>query len=86
MEIRGNPLNVNAADFYSVDGTARSAAAERAAQARKRLLQSDSSIEAILGPEDALEQNMLIRSWLTSPDLADEPENNFAPGPNPDLA
>lgn len=86
MELSGNPLNVNAADFYSVDGNARSAAAERAAQARKRLSHSDTGIEAILGPEDAVEQAKLIRRWLTSPELADEPEDSFTPGPNPDLA
>ncbi len=86
MQIRGNPLEINAANFYSVDGHARSAAEERAMQARKRLLHSDSGIEAILGPEDAAEQAKLIRCWLTSPDTAEEPEDNFTPGPNPDLA
>ena len=40
MHIHGNSMNVNSASFYSVGNGEKSAAAERAADVRKRLLKA----------------------------------------------
>jgi hypothetical protein len=53
-------MNVNAANFYSIGNGERSAAAQRAAEVRKKLLNSAQSVEGEASPEETL----LIGQWL----------------------
>ena len=58
MHIHANSMNLNAANFYSVGNGEKSAAAE----VRKRLLKSATSIDAVATPEETL----MIGQWLDS--------------------
>ena len=60
MHIHGNSMNVNAANLYSAGDAEKSAAAQRAADVRKRLLKAGASID---GTELA-EAATLIGHWL----------------------
>jgi len=53
---------VNAANFYGAAQGERAAAAQRAAEVRKRLLKSGSEIEGAATPEESL----LIGQWMDS--------------------
>ena len=57
-----SPLAVNAANFYSAGQNKKTAAAERAAEVRKKLLKGASQIEGAATPEETL----LIGQWLDS--------------------
>jgi hypothetical protein len=60
MHIHGNSMNVNAANLYSAGNAEKSAAAERAAAVRKRLLKAGAGVD---GAESA-EAASLIGHWL----------------------
>ena len=60
MHIHGNSMNVNAANLYSAGNAEKSAAAERAAAVRKRLLKAGAGVD---GTESA-EAATLISHWL----------------------
>ena len=60
MHIHGNSMNVNAANFYSVGNGEKSAAAQRAAEVRKRLLKSAAGVNSAASPEETL----MIGQWL----------------------
>jgi hypothetical protein len=60
MHIHGNSMNVNAANSYSVANSEKAAAAQRAADVRKRLLKSAAGLD---GTESA-EAATLIGHWL----------------------
>ncbi len=62
MHIHGNSMAVNAANFYSATQEERAAAAQRAANVRKKLIRSASEIEGAASPEETL----LIGQWMDS--------------------
>ena len=62
MHIYGNSMSINAADFYSAGEYEKAAAAQRAANVRKKLLKGASEIEGAATPEESL----LISQWLDS--------------------
>lgn len=61
MHIHGNQLNVNAVNPFSA-AAERAAAAQRAADIRKKLVKSASEIEGAATPEESL----LIGQWMDS--------------------
>ncbi len=73
MHIHGNHMNVNAANFYSVGNGERSAAAQRAADVRKKLLKGAQSIDAAADPEE----NLLIGHWLDSANQQSQSEDEY---------
>jgi hypothetical protein len=62
MHIRGNSMSINAASFYSSAQNEKAAAAQRAADVRKKLLKGASEIEGATTPEETL----LIGQWMDS--------------------
>jgi hypothetical protein len=64
MHIHANSMNLQASNFYGLADGERAAAAQRAAEVRKKLLKSGQSISASADsdPEAAL----LIGQWLDS--------------------
>jgi hypothetical protein len=62
MHIHGNSMAVNAANFYSATQEERAAAAQRAANVRKRLIRSASQLEGAATPEETL----MIGQWMDS--------------------
>ena len=61
MHIHGNSMSVNAASFYST-AQGEKAAAQRAANIRKKLIKNASEIEGSATPEETL----LISQWMDS--------------------
>jgi hypothetical protein len=59
MHIHMNPLSVQAASFFLAAQGERAAAAQRAAETRKKLLKSASAI----GDEASAEETLLIGQW-----------------------
>jgi len=64
MHIHGNSMNLQAANFYPAGLQSRAAAAERAAEVRKRLLKSAANTEDSADPDATL----LVGHWLDQPD------------------
>lgn len=62
MHIHGNSMSINAANFYSAAQKEKTAAAQRAADVRKKLLKGASKIEGARTPEGS----MLIGQWMDS--------------------
>ena len=62
MHIHGNSMNINAANFYNAAQNEKTAAAQRAADVRKKLLKGASEIEGASTPEGTL----LIGQWMDS--------------------
>ena len=60
MHIHGNPMAVNAANFYSTAQNREAIAAGRAAEVRKKLLKGAGEIEEAASPEESL----LIGKWM----------------------
>jgi hypothetical protein len=58
MHIHGNLMNSNLASLYSADAAEKAASAQRAADVRKKLLESTPNIDGELNPEE-----ILIRQW-----------------------
>jgi hypothetical protein len=86
MHIHANQLNVNAANFYSVGNGERSAAAQRAAEVRKKLLKGAQGIES----EGAAnpEETVLIGHWLDGRHSQVQSEDQYhtaASGKDPDF-
>jgi hypothetical protein len=84
MHIHGNPLSVNAANFYSAIQEEKTAAAQRAANVRKKLIKSASELEGAATPEETL----LIGQWMNSRHSQvqnEEQYNNSASGKDPDF-
>jgi hypothetical protein len=77
-------MNVNAASLYSAAQGERAAASERAAEVRKKLLKSASSIEGDSGSEETL----MIGHWLDgrhSQVLDEDQYHTAASGKDPDF-
>jgi len=84
MHIHGNGMNVNAANLYSAAQGERAAAAERAAEVRKKLLKSASGLDAAASPEETL----LISQWMDgrhSQVLSGDAYHAAASGKDPDF-
>jgi hypothetical protein len=62
MHIHGNSMSINAANFYSAAQNEKTAAAQRAADVRKKLLKGASEIKGAATPEETL----LIGQWMDS--------------------
>jgi hypothetical protein len=62
MHIHGNSMSINAANFYSAAQNEKTAAAQRAADVRKKLLKGAAEIEGASTPEESL----LIGQWMDS--------------------
>jgi len=62
MHIHGNSMSINAIDLYSAAQGRKAAAAERAAEVRKRLLKNSSLVAGGETPEETL----MIGHWLDS--------------------
>jgi hypothetical protein len=60
MHIHGSHMNMNSASLYSAAGAEKAAAAQRAAEVRKKLLRSASGIEVTADPDQAF----LIGQWM----------------------
>ena len=60
MHIHGNSMSVNAANLYSAAQGETAAAAQRAAEVRKKLQKTAAGLEAGATPEETL----LIGQWL----------------------
>jgi hypothetical protein len=58
MHIHGNLMNPNLASLYSVAAAEKAASAQRAADVRKKLLESTPNIAGELNPEE-----ILVRQW-----------------------
>ena len=61
MHIHGNSMTINAANFYST-AQQEKAAAQRAANVRKKLIKNTSEIEGSATPEETL----TIGQWMDS--------------------
>jgi hypothetical protein len=84
MHIHGNSFSVNAANFYSVGNGERTAAAQRAAQVRKKLLKSAQNVEGEASSDEA----RLIGQWLDarhSQAQSDAEYETAASGRDPDF-
>jgi hypothetical protein len=62
MHIHGNSMAVNAASFYSAGQSEKTAAAQRAADVRKKLMKAGSVTEAVATTEETL----MIGQWMDS--------------------
>ncbi len=60
MHIHGNSMAVNSANFYSAGQGEKAAAAQRAAELRRKLLKSAAEAEGAASPEESL----LIGQWM----------------------
>jgi hypothetical protein len=86
MHIHGNSMNVNSASFYSVGNGEKSAAAERAADVRKRLLKGAAAVDGTASTEETL----LIGHWLDGQQVDGQPnqgdsESHSWSGRDPDF-
>jgi len=85
MHIHGNSMNVQAANLYSAAQGERAAAAERAAEVRKKLLKSAALSEGAASPEETL----MIGQWMDGRhSQVESPEQyrDTASGKEPDFA
>jgi len=76
MHIHGNSMTINAANFYSAGQNQKAAAAERAAQVRKKLLKGAFQIEDAASPEETL----LISQWTNSPHSRMQTQDEYQAG------
>ena len=76
MHIHGNSMSVNAASLYSASQQERTAAAQRAAGVRKKLIRGASEIDGAASPEETL----MIGKWVS-----EEQYPNSVSGKDPDL-
>jgi hypothetical protein len=77
-------MAVNAANFYSATQEERAAAAQRAANVRKKLIRSASDLEGMASPEETL----LIGQWVNSQQhqlQSEEQYSNSVSGKDPDF-
>jgi hypothetical protein len=86
MHIHANSMIVNSASFYSVGNGEKSAAAERAADVRKRLLKGAAAVDGTASTEETL----LIGHWLDGQQVDGQPnqgdsESHSWSGRDPDF-
>jgi len=62
MHIHATQMNMNSASLYSAAGAEKAAAAQRAADVRRKLVKSASDIEGAPSPDEAF----LIGQWIDS--------------------
>ena len=62
MHIHASQMNMNATSLYSAAGAEKAAAAQRAADVRKKLMKSASDIDGVSNPDEAF----LIGQWTDS--------------------
>jgi hypothetical protein len=84
MHIHGNSMSINAIDFYSAAQGAKAAAAERAAEVRKKLLKGSSQIEGAATPEETLMNGHWLDSWHSQVQ-SEEQYHASAVGKDPDF-
>ena len=84
MHIHVNSMSINAANFYSAAQNEKTAAAQRAADVRKKLLKGAAEIEGASTPEESL----LIGQWMDSRHSQVQSEDQYhtsASGKDPDF-
>jgi hypothetical protein len=84
MHIHGNLMSVNAANLYSAAQGERAAAAQRAAETRRKLLKSAAEPEAASSPDEAF----MIGQWMDarhSQVLTGDEYHAAVSGKDPDL-
>ena len=84
MHIHGNSMSIQSASLYAAAQGEKAAAAQRAAEVRKRLLKSAQSIESGADPDATL----LIGQWLDSRHSQVLPQDEYhtaAAGKDPDF-
>jgi hypothetical protein len=77
-------MSINAANFYSAAQNEKTAAAQRAADVRKKLLKGAAEIEGASTPEESL----LIGQWMDSRHSQVQSEDQYhtsASGKDPDF-
>jgi hypothetical protein len=62
MHIHATQMNMNSASLYSAAGAEKAAAAQRAADVRRKLMKSASDIEGVSSPDEAF----MIGQWIDS--------------------
>ena len=62
MHIHGSMMDMNSASLYSAAGAEKAAAAQRAADIRRKLMKSASDIEGIASPDEAF----MVGRWMDS--------------------
>lgn len=62
MHIHGSHMNLNSASLYSLAGAEKAAAAQRAADVRKKLLKGAAETDGAASPEE----EFLIGGWMDS--------------------
>ena len=62
MHIHASQMNMNATSLYSAAGAEKAAAAQRAADIRRKLMKSASDIEGVPSPDEAF----MIGQWMDS--------------------
>lgn len=84
MHIHSSRLNMNAVGFYFVAQEEKAAAAQRAADVRRKLLKSGASVEGSASPEEAF----MVGQWLDSRHsqvLSEDEYHAGAAGKDPDF-
>jgi hypothetical protein len=84
MHIHGNSIALNAANLYSAGQNEKTAAAQRAADVRKKLLKGAAETEGASTPEESL----LIGQWMDSRHSQVQSEDQYrtsASGKAPDF-
>ena len=75
MHIHASSMNMNSASLYSAAGAEKAAAAQRAADLRRKLMKSASDIEGISSPDEAF----MIGQWMDSRhSQVESPDQNYA--------
>jgi len=60
MHIHASSMNMNSSSLYSAAGAEKAAAAQRAADVRRKLMKSASDIEGVPSPDEAF----MIGQWM----------------------
>jgi hypothetical protein len=76
MHIHASSININAANLDSAGNTEKAAAAQRAADVRKKLLKSAQGVEGAATPEEAL----MIDQWLNARPGQAQSEDEYTAG------
>jgi hypothetical protein len=84
MHIHANQMNMNSASLYSAAGAENAAAAQRAADVRRKLMKSASDIEGVASPDEAF----MIGQWTDSRHSQVQSDDQYhasASGKDPDF-
>jgi hypothetical protein len=76
MHIHGNSMQSNAANLYSAAGAEKAAAAQRAADVRKKLMKGGLGLDGDLSPE----ADLMVGRWLDGEYRAQQGQNGSEPG------